>query len=140
MRGFIVLIFCSIYWIGCSISGHYYLRNSSEKEVIVKMRLGKYADSTELDNLKYIEGIEKIKRSSFKKLKEGLMPFKIEGQDYFFKIPPKSFVNIGYGLNYHYRGLVKFIEIEGKKTDLSDWQIWSDLRVKYSGYVAYLEI
>lgn len=133
------LLVC-FYLIGCSISGHYYLKNSSENVLIVKMKFLKETDSTFIHNLKYVAGVEKIKRSSLKKLKEGLKPFKIENEEYWYKFPPKSFVNIGYGINYHYRGSVEFIEVKGQKVDLSDWEIWTDRRTSYGGYICYFEL
>lgn len=135
-----IIIWASIYFFGCSIYGDYYLRNSSEKEVTVILKFADYVDPIESNNLKYLVGVKKIKRSSIKKLKEGLNPFKVEGRKYWYKIPAKSFVNIGLGINYQYRGTVESIEEQGKETDLSDWEVWTDRRTSYGGYICYLDL
>lgn len=104
------------------------------------MKYREDSDSIALTGLEYIEEVEKIKRKTFKNRKPGLMPFKVEGNNLWFKIPPKSLVSFGGGFNFQYIGPVEFIEIEGKETNLNDPQIWSDLRTRYLAYVCWLEI
>ena len=96
----ILFICLSLTYTSCTIAGTYYIRNLSNESTQVTMYLKENARLLDTDlGLPFKSEIQKVKKNSYKKLKETLSFEKISPQHIQFDLPAQSMVLIGGGMN-----------------------------------------